>query len=1014
MSRRTRIDLSVTAACIALVLAFSLSGFATPYTPLDWQQAGENGLGQIVEGKFIGWSRDQNIDFVDDYIEWILATEGPNERVNVIVDFNRCVTCSEDDPLCVGGGETIEYLNEIGTVSYVGQVLTYAVVLDMRAAEAAVIAARPEVAMVEWLVPLTPSLDQSLQAIRVRNTAAFAGTEVDTRFPNIDGSGVNIAILDTGVDNAGGTGTTHNMFPAGTFVGGANTAAVNASGNRTTVIGDPDDENGHGTHVAGIALGRQVVSGGQTLRGVAPGAGLVDIRVLRQNPTTGRWTTFGGSELVALELAIQRRTQWNIGVINMSLNGCNYNLAQQLTNQADGRGAIPQLINTVVANGIVVVVSVGNTVNCDANRNTPGHQNPPNNNNFIDHLASADLAITVGAVNDNGTAALGNDAISTFSDSGPRIADGDADTRDENKPEICAPGENIRSATFNTASGFTNMSGTSMAAPHVAGAAALILERSPGITPGIVKELLISTAAQSNKPGAHPGWNTMWGHGFLNVLNALDPSPGVVSRDVGRATNPSPTWMSTDISTGAPPRIGTANTMSAVVRNYSSDPAPSVRVTFGIHRLGNVGMKNRYFEIGSQTLTIPGNATRTFTINWTPPAALREASFPANQPIHACAKASIDYPWDTSPGNNTMQRNMDVAQASVAQFPFRVVNNLDEAATIMLVAESDPPEWRVRFLENCEQIEPTFEMDPYKDCPRDLIVELIPPDDALPGDEGQVIVRAITEEGQELGGATLIGRVSAVERYTFTVLEALYDTLLGLDFDGQLIPQLAEWWEVSDDGLTIYVRLRQGVVFHNKELLTAEVAAESLRISVELWPGHLREPLLANPLIDSISVQDEHTLVFQLTDPLPGEFLALLAIPTTAIAFPFGPSLVGTGPFLMEELIQDDYVVLASFAYYWKGAVPLKKLKYIIVPEEATRLWLLENRAVDAIVSRNTATYWQLADDGDFWLNGIPCDFRAVAKSTVDEFNFHVDNILRLWDAGYLGTDVLRIAVPEL
>ena len=993
--------LAVMVVCIAVLV--SVVAQATPYTPLDWQQQGEDRLGQPVEGRLIGWSRDSNLNFVDDFIEWIAAVEGPNKRIDIAVDFNRCVTCTEGEPGC-SSGNIISFLEELGQIDYLGEVLTYAVVTDVRVGDVASIADREEVAMVEYLTPLSASLDTSVRAIRVRPSATFSPNTVEDQTNPPDGSGVTIAILDTGVDNnsPSSSGTVHNMLPAAAYVNGADCTANPAA------MGDPDDQHGHGTHVAGIALGRSIACGaGATCRGVAPGASLVDIRVLDASGTS-----VGSSVQRGLELAIQRQQQWGIDIINMSLNGCHYQ-AGILTNLGDGRGLLPELINTAVANGIVVVVSAGNSGNCDANLTIPGYQAPPNNNNHIDDIAGADLAITVGNINDGNTVPLGNDSVAATSVSGPRISDGDSDSRDENKPEITAPGSSIRSAQHNTTTGIVAFTGTSMAAPHVAGAAALILERAPGMNPGSLKELLIATAAASGKPGAHPGWNTLWGYGFLDVFAALNPGAAAVSNDVGRATNACPVWMSPDISTAAPPKIGVANTMSAVVRNYDPvNAAPSVRVTFGIHRLGNVGMDDRYFDIGAATATIPAGGVHTFTINWTPPAALLEAGFPANQPVHACAKVSIDYPWDTNFANNTMQRNMDVAQASTARFPFRLVNNLDRQAVIRLIPEADPPDWEVRFLLDCEEVEPVFEMDPYRDCPKDLIVELIPPEDALPGDEGQVIVHAVTEEGEEIGGATLIGRAGAVEPDGFAILEAIYDTLLELTPEGRISPALAEAWEIDEDAKGVTFHLRSDVLFHDGQLLTADLAAESLNAPIELFPDQVREPITAYPLIEDVFPVDEFTLVIRLSQPLPGELLTLLTLPSSAIANPY-EAFVGTGAFRMEEIVPNDLVVLQRFDEFWDGPVPLERLVFRIVPEESIRAMMLMTGEIDATIGVIPDFYRQLAAVGSFRMSGTPCAYQAVSYETVDEFVFRADYVLRLWEAGFLATDTLVIALPD-
>jgi subtilisin family serine protease len=135
---------------------------------------------------------------------------------------------------------------------------------------------------------------------------------------------------------------------------------------------------------------------------------------------------------------------------------------------------------------------------------------------FVDHLdeaftigmpAGARSAISVGS-SDNAASAPGT--LSSFSACGPS-------RNGELKPDITAPGGGVMSAV--PGGGIRRMSGTSMAAPHVAGAAALLLQHEPGLSPGLVKDRLCLSAAQDEATGSVP--NAQWGHGRLNVWRAL-------------------------------------------------------------------------------------------------------------------------------------------------------------------------------------------------------------------------------------------------------------------------------------------------------------------------------------------------------------------------------------------------------------------------------------------------------------------------------------------------------------
>src|SRR5262249_48477521 len=96
------------------------------------------------------------------------------------------------------------------------------------------------------------------------------------------------------------------------------------------------------------------------------------------------------------------------------------------------------------------------------------------------------------------------------------------------KPDLAAPGTSILSALGNTSNGYQSLSGTSMAAPHVAGAAALILSWNSQMPPQTVKDLLLRTAFQTPDqialgatfPAVDGTWNNTWGYGLLNLAQA--------------------------------------------------------------------------------------------------------------------------------------------------------------------------------------------------------------------------------------------------------------------------------------------------------------------------------------------------------------------------------------------------------------------------------------------------------------------------------------------------------------
>ena len=190
------------------------------WTPLEWQP------------KLHGWNRDANDNQVEDDIEAM----DPNARIDVILDCNDCPV-----------QEDLDRFAAFGTVGFVGNAITSVQLMGVRAGDALTLANDERVAMVEIARQVKLRLNISNPAIRVRRSNRYSPNTAEDQFPTIDGTGVNIAIIDTGVDDAGTTGAHPSV--AGKFVGGFNAL--------TGMQENPDDDwpRGHGTCVAGIALG---------------------------------------------------------------------------------------------------------------------------------------------------------------------------------------------------------------------------------------------------------------------------------------------------------------------------------------------------------------------------------------------------------------------------------------------------------------------------------------------------------------------------------------------------------------------------------------------------------------------------------------------------------------------------------------------------------------------------------------------------------------------------------------
>lgn len=302
----------------------------------------------------------------------------------------------------------------------------------------------------------------------------------------IDGTGVTVAVLDTGVD-------ADHPDLAGQVV-----AEENFSTNATA-----DDGHGHGTHVAATVAGTGAASDG-VRSGVAPGADLISGKVL-SNAGTGY-----DSDIIA---AMEWAADMGADVVNMSLGG----------GPTDGTDPMSQAVDELsAASDMLFVISAGNDGPGTSTVGTPG---------------AADSALTVGAVDRD-------DSLADFSSRGPRIGDLAV------KPDITAPGVGIVAArAAGTRLGspvdetYTAASGTSMAAPHVAGAAALLAAQHPDWSQARLKDALISTAeAQGDQTAYEQGGGrvdvarattqAVSGTGSISLGSHIDGNTGSVTRDV--------------------------------------------------------------------------------------------------------------------------------------------------------------------------------------------------------------------------------------------------------------------------------------------------------------------------------------------------------------------------------------------------------------------------------------------------------------------------------------------------
>ena len=347
----------------------------------------------------------------------------------------------------------------------------------MTAGQARALARRPGVRRVE-AVTTVHTMDDG-------TSRDFGATAAATDRPGLDGSGVGICVIDTGIDPA------HEQIQPRTVT------FKDFIGTRSTAY----DDHGHGTHVASIAAGDGVGgTSAATFAGVAPAAGLWAAKVLSSSGSGSNDGVAAGVQWCAAQSGVR--------VLSMSLGD---------DAGGDGTDVVSLAVDNAVAAGDVAVVAAGNAGDGARTIAAPG---------------TAAGAITVGAVAEHSNP-VGTDRhddgiwLAAFSSRGPTV-DGRA------KPDVTAPGVTVRAADAGTASGYVTFSGTSMATPYVAGAVALGLEAAPQATPANVRSALTATTLDAGAPGV----DNEWGAGLVDVRAFVDALAGAAAP---RRT-PFPAW----------------------------------------------------------------------------------------------------------------------------------------------------------------------------------------------------------------------------------------------------------------------------------------------------------------------------------------------------------------------------------------------------------------------------------------------------------------------------------------
>ncbi|WBB68337.1 S8 family serine peptidase [Micromonospora sp. WMMD812] len=361
------------------------------------------------------------------------------------------------------------------------------------------------------------------------------------------GAGVKVGVIDTGVDQ------THPDL-----------AGRVAAAENFTADADTLDRVGHGTHVASTIAGTAAASQGR-YQGMAPDATLYSAKVC----------TEVGCPESAILAGMTWAAQQGVKVANMSLGGPDSPETDPI------EAALADLTHRY---GMLFVVAAGNDgLGGESTVNSPG---------------SVTEALTVGAVTKTGE-------LAEFSGRGPRTGDAGI------KPEITAPGVGIVAARSSTSDlspnaenpQYTSLNGTSMATPHVAGAAAILAQQHPDWTPERIKSTLMAAAAPSDTIGVYEQ-----GAGFLDVARATQ-----------QAVTASPVSVAFERSTAAQ--------KSTITYANSGSSALTLAVSLDAKDADGAPAPAGLFGLSASSVTVPAGGTATVTVTVQAGAGLPDRYF---------------------------------------------------------------------------------------------------------------------------------------------------------------------------------------------------------------------------------------------------------------------------------------------------------------------------------------------------------------------------------------------------
>ena len=429
------------------------------------------------------WWEDTSMDRDGDYIHdaiWIAARNNHYEyldddgRISVIVDFDHTPTEADQSML----------ESEVGFQTQFRYWLIDSIAGSVELSRIHELIELPGVVFVE--------LDGILE-IQMEDVVPAHGVDLVWQDTGYTGAGVTMAIIDTGIDgNHSGLDDLDDDNSTNDTKVIAFYDAINNPGARNGSEIFPYDDNGHGTHCAGITAG----TGAPTFQhiGVAPHANLVGVKVL-----SGSGSGSFAQVMAGMEWTVEKRHEFNIRAASMSLGGPG---AIEWTSAEEE--SVNRMANEMMRKGVALFIAAGNSAGT-ATIGTPG---------------SAEDVITVGAL-DKDT------AIAVYSSQGPT-------EEGRIKPNLAFVGSSVNAPDANTGDGYVALSGTSMATPGAAGVGVLMFQANPDLSPFDIRNIMQETSTYrqchymfANEPCAEDlipknRQNNVYGHGHVNAQPAVE------------------------------------------------------------------------------------------------------------------------------------------------------------------------------------------------------------------------------------------------------------------------------------------------------------------------------------------------------------------------------------------------------------------------------------------------------------------------------------------------------------